>query len=341
MSVTFKNVPVVSSHLSNKPKGKEITLSDVLYMCKVSNTDTVYFLPPVIDTVSLVFPVEEIEAQKSIGNFLIGLTKEPGSGFSETKNPSVGGYWQNIHLTDPSSGERVLIQADKKQAGNFMRFEFNPSKLGKAGLAYFKDRLSDIFAGVWGYADLMQHGKVTRLDVAYDVLNCSIKDLLVRASGKGKSHAYFGVDEEVETIYLGISKGKKNSNFYAYNKRQDLRDKGQPKQFWGLPWTRIEARIIDPKCSLKAIKSVAQKPLDVFEVYLPSLATPPEMDHHWKMFTDSCWHRGIEGALGLLPDELKDKYEVALQQSAEKFWKPDKLWKAFPDGLEKSGLLDP
>lgn len=238
MAAIYKNVPVISSSLSNKQQKGKVKVSDVIYMKKVSNIDTVYFLQPKIDGLTVVLPIKDKSAQAAIMSHLIGLVKEQEQPFSEAKKPYPSGYQKNVDLIDPSSGERILLQAKPKKPGfNFMRFDFNPAKLGKHGISFLKKSLAYGFPGIFDYSDVATAGKVTRLDVACDVLNCSISNLLVRRKGGGKSHAYFGIDDEIETIYLGISKGQKNSGNYAYNKRQDLRDKGFPKQFSGIPCT--------------------------------------------------------------------------------------------------------
>ncbi len=309
-------------------------------MKEVSSIDTVYFLQPKIDGLTVVFPVKNQSAQAAIVSHLMGIVDEPDKHFSEAKKPYPSGYQKNIDLTDPNSGERILIQAKpKKPGGSFLRFDFNPAKLGVQGISFLKKSLAYAFPAIFDYSDLATTGKVTRLDVACDVVNCSISDLLVRRKGGGKSHAFFGIDDEIETIYLGIPKGQKNSANYAYNKRQDLRDKGLPKQFSGIPYTRIETRIKNPQCPVTSLTALNKNPFDEFEVFLPTLAKAPEQEHHWTFFTDSCWHRGIEAALEVLPDKMRKKYASALKQSTDGFWQPAKLWAAFPSALKETGLL--
>lgn len=335
---------VKSSSLSNKPKGeKEVYVDNVLYMKKVSSVDTVYFLTPKIDFLSIVFPIldpEAQEAQEGIVNLLVGLVKSvDATEFEDDKKPYAPGYTQNIALTDPNSGARIRIQAQpKKPNWSFLRFELNPAKLGVEGLAFFKDKLLDFLLGQWTYADIATKGKVSRVDLACDVINCTISDLVVRTTVPGKSHAYFGIDEEVETIYLGM-KGKKNSPQYAYNKRQDLMDKKRNPKYGGIPWTRIEKRIMANRPITK-LCDIESNPLEVFQVFYPDLASPPEKPHHWTFFADSCRQRGIEAALDHLPKGLKKAYKQALDSSGDGFWRPNELWAAWPKALEVSGLLD-
>lgn len=341
MIVKWNNVLVITSTLSNKQQKKKLKISNVIYSKRVSNIDTVYFLQPKIDGLTVVLPINDQSARAAIVSHLIGLCDEGDKHFTEAKKPYPSGYQKNIDLTDPSSGERILIQAKPKKVGvSFMRFDFNPAKLGKQGISFLRKSLAYGFPGVFDFSDIATIGKVTRMDVACDILNCSISNLLVRIKGGGKSHAFFGIDDEIETIYLGIPKGQKNSGNYAYNKRQDLLDKSLPRQFSGIPYTRIETRIKNLQCPVTSLTKLDKNPFDKFEVFFPTLVKAPEQKHHWTFFIDSCWHRGIEAALEVLPDPMRKKYASALAQSTDGFWQPDKLWAALPSAIMKSGILN-
>ena len=109
--LTFKGT-MKSSHLPNKPIGEKIDIEGILYSVTVSDTDTVYFLAPKIDFLSIVFPVNDMDAQQGIVNLLVGLVKDDGEPeFEDAIKPFAPGYGQNISLTDPKSGARILIQA--------------------------------------------------------------------------------------------------------------------------------------------------------------------------------------------------------------------------------------
>ena len=126
---------------------------------------------------------------------------------------------------------------------------------------------------------------ISRADLSCDVVNCSISDLIVRSTILGKRHVYFGYDEEVETIYLAISKGQKNSSHYLYNKRQQLREADRALKYGGIPWTRVETRIKANRPIVK-LGNILKNPLTVFEMFYPDLASPPEEPHHWMFFAE-------------------------------------------------------
>ena len=68
-------------------------------------------------------------------------------------------------------------------------------------------------------------------------------------------------------------------------------------------------------------------------------ATPPEELHHWKLFQDACRYRGLAGALALLPADIRAAYEAAISDASATLWRPDDLWKTWPEALNTSGLL--
>ncbi|TDI65643.1 MAG: hypothetical protein E2O90_07015, partial [Alphaproteobacteria bacterium] len=126
----------------------------------------------------------------------------------------MGNYVVSVKLVEPTTQQAILIQAKPKseKTKSFMRFEWNPSKLGPDGMAFFRKRFTEIFEGTFTYADLLQQGKVTRVDVAVDLMNVSIDDVLIVTKTPEKSHVYYGIDGGTETMYLGASKFNKTGH---------------------------------------------------------------------------------------------------------------------------------
>jgi hypothetical protein len=58
----------------------------------------------------------------------------------------------------------VLIQAGPKKAGlnHDLRLEFNPSRLGVAGIAFLKAQLEGILVGALSFGHILSTGKITR-----------------------------------------------------------------------------------------------------------------------------------------------------------------------------------
>jgi hypothetical protein len=98
----------------------------------------------------------------------------------------------------------VLVQAGPTKPGlkHNLRLEFNPTRLGPAGIAFLKSQIESLVVGALSYAHIMATGTVTRLDIAVDVVGIRISDLDVRFMGEGKSHWYYASTGQPETGYL-------------------------------------------------------------------------------------------------------------------------------------------
>jgi hypothetical protein len=60
----------------------------------------------------------------------------------------------------------------------------------------------------------------------------------------------------------------------------------------------------------------------------------------WTFFIDSCDRRGQTAALAMLPDgKLRTSYKKALDAAHASFWRPGKIWEAWPVALLNSGVV--
>lgn len=300
-------------------------------------------LKPVLDKLSCVFDILDLGIQKEVHlrlKDLLGNSAVPEYQQASFKTYMLGNYAMSVKLVEPNTQQPILIQAQPKteKTKSFMRFEWNPSKLGPDGMAFFRKRLTQIFEGSFTYADLLQDGKVTRADAAVDLVNVSIDDVLIVTETPEKSHVFYGIDGGIETIYLGASKYNKMGHTAIYDKQQQLDDVGRTEKFGGVPLTRIEARskTLTPIVNLPLLPN----PFKEINLMMPVEVEPPEKNHHWMFFLDSCRYRGIEGALAKLPDALVPKYTEALELSIHASWDTDKIWSYWGEALEKTGLLD-
>jgi hypothetical protein len=306
-------------------------------------TTTGAVLKPVIDKLSCVFHFDHLGLQKKVHfklKELLGNPSAPEYQKASYSTYKLGNYAMSVKLVDPTTQQAIVIQAQPKndKTKSFMRFEWNPSKLGPGGMAFFRKQFSEMFGGTFTYADLLQQGKVTRVDAAVDFMNVSIDDVLIVTKTPEKSHVYYGTDGGTETIYLGASKYNKTGHTAIYDKQQQLEDVGRTEKYGGVPLTRIEAR---PKTfiHLGDLPSLPN-PFNDINVIIPGRVEPPEEHHHWMFFLDSCRYLGIEGALSRLPDALIPKYEEALTQATQVSWDTDKVWSYWDEAVEKTGLLD-
>jgi len=183
-------------------------------------------------------------------------------------------------------------------------------------------------------------GKVTRLDIAVDLINIDLEDLLVSTPKPSVSMGYFGLTGKAETKYLNVN--KKGSNLYVYDRRARLaklqqEGVGDGPEYGDTKHTRVEVRTHadKPITALPGLQNRLKR-IDLIDI---EAAEPPEEQYHWQLFQDSCRYRGVAGALALLPDGVRDQYEAAIKAVSGQLWRPDKLWGHWPEVVEESGLL--
>lgn len=341
MVVKFKNKADTGS---NKPGSYAVQLTAKAYSYLRPTKFKVAVLKPKIDRLAVTFPIPDGQTKKKIRDNLESLADGPGC-------PSVM-KWQKIkdwgasrytlsYGVDVGPGKRVLVQCTKGNTGvAFLRIEFNPDQLGLDGVMKFRDLLPEIMCGEVTYKNLASVGKVTRLDIAVDLVNIDLEDLLVTTSKPGVSIGYFGLSGKAETKYLNVN--KKGSNLYVYDRKtrlQKLQEEGigAGSVFGDTKYTRVEVRTTSEKpiIALPGFQNRLKR-IDLIDI---EAAEPPEGEHHWKLFQDSCRYRGLAGALNLLPDGVRGLYETAVKAASENLWKPEKLWSLWPETVKKSGLL--
>ena len=328
----------VSSNSIETPKVKS---SDVAYA--IDFTSGTHILKPKIDKLSCLFNIENQHHQLKVELRLEKLQDSedfPEYGPAGHKVWKLGRYEVNVKLTEPTTGQSILIQAQPKtkQIKNFMRFEWNPAKLGAEGMTFFRERLLGIFQGDYDYSDIVNDGKVTRVDAAFDILNIPIGQIMIRSTKLEKSNVYYGVNGSMETAYIGFHKMNKTGHTAVYDKMQQLMDVGRKKKFGWTPHTRLEARIRANRPIIKL--PYIRNPLLKLEVFLPGEVEPPEGKHHWEFFLDSCRCRGFANALSMLPEDMLPAYEAALEEAKSILWDPEKLWSYWPEALSDTGLFD-
>ena len=300
-------------------------------------------LIPRIDKLSFTYDVPGGH-KKIIEQNIMGLAKEGGV----FKNPNLkkpSRFKYRIALNHAETGQAVLIEAHPKieTAGKnyrFMRFELNPNKLGAQGVEFLRTQLVQIFLeDAWPKVAI--NCNLTRLDVAADLLNVRTAGLIIESaakSGNAKNVFYKSAEGDLESVYLGLKKGKGPTPVIGYDKGKELADKGEVSEF-GIAHFRLERRMV-PNKSLTELISIQNPFKNIVVMDLTKTIDPPDGQHNWQFFLDSCRVRGMEAALDILPDDdLRSAYQNAIAEADRKIWQPDKIWDRWPDTLAMSGLL--
>ncbi len=340
-------MPIIFKHTadtgSNKTAKFDVQLIANAYWYKRPTEYTVSVHKPIIDRMSFTFPVTDTLMRKCVRSWLLAESKKPGSSVNKWTKLQDWGSQQYHHsfAINCSKGTPVLLQIEAENPGTaFLRVEFNPNAIGPNGMGIFQDSLSKMFGGAFTYLDIAAGCKVTRFDVAVDLVNIDVEDLLITTTKPGKTMSYFSLAGKKETAYLNIK--KKGSNLYVYD-RKALIEKlfvegsGQPSEFGEAPYTRIECRVKPDKPITSLPKSHNPfKKIGLIDIEAPA---SPEAEHHWRLFQDSCRYRGVAGALNQLPEGTRDEYQAALDAVSGDLWRPQKLWEHWEDTLTKSGVL--
>lgn len=252
-------------------------------------------------------------------------------------------YKMRRALVHPGTGETVMVAASPTKSNvSFLRLEFNPAKLGPAGVAFMRERLFDIFFDEHPWKRIATHCSVTRIDIAVDLLGVDMANVLVTdykpGSGAGKPlKRMFVVTPEgtLETVYLGTDPPKVR----VYDKAQHLADEKMPSAYGTTPHVRIEMPI-KPACPITKLDALGNPFEKLTVLSLSNPVEPPDGMHNWAFFLDCCRVRGPKAALALLPtDELRQAYQQALAAVEIPILKPEKAWAKWPAMLNASGLL--
>jgi len=342
-----------SQGASNKPSAIDCTeikipKKDVAYRVEIpiegDEKRVVYVLKPKIDKITLLFDGVSASDQETMPAWLWGLVEDPDDdqwANAPTKTSYGSKYKTNIVFA-PIPGHKVLVQAEPKgklkkgkKAPAFMRLEFNPAKLGADGMAKLKNAVEQVFADHVSFEKFLVASRVSRVDVACDLVNVATDEVVARSYKAGKSLVYHGKSGKLETAYFAVKK-KKSSPQKIYNKARQLTDVQRQEKFPGIPHTRVESTI---KTNIAVAKLAAiENPFLSLDVRFPTKSHAPEQPYVWQLFLDSCRFRGMDAALAQLPEPLRTSYKDALDATKGVLWKPADIWQGWPQVLAESGL---
>ena len=300
-------------------------------------------LKPILDKISITYIIGDPDLKAVVVQNLLHEIEE-GVGHWKSAAFKIGSvaYQASAKLVIPSSSHTMLVQAGpkKKSTTHHLRLEFNPTALGTPGIAILKTQLESLVPDGLSFADIMTNGKVTRVDIAVDIVGIHLADLLLSTNSVGKQHWYLSAEGKPETGYIGMKPTEKNAKWTTYNKRQQLKDSPHPpatQAYGGLSHTRVEYRAT-PMKTFPALGSL-KNPFTEISLAYP-VAPKGLKPHTWTFFVDSCDRRGQPAALAMLPDgKLRKSYQNALDAAHASFWRPGKIWESWPDALTNSELI--
>ncbi len=303
---------------------------------------------PKIDRLTAVFlPVSNKDHCKGIRELLLNDLKmgKDASVIEAPHERRLGSLYRiNLELLVPSYPSAAFLYAEpvKTATKHYLRLDLNPSKLGPMGLDAFRGAFAWLFGdGVTYDVGVLQHGAITRIDVAVDIIHCRLKDLLVLSTKDKKCLAYFGEAGEPQSIYFGSDEWKKeNSDHYAYEQGPKKIAKNRASGKTDPPSVRLECRLQTNQLKFANLKkySAKIKPLSWFRVIDIGNVEPPLPAPWWGHFIEACRYGALETELPTLNDIQRKCVEKALESGAA-IWRPEELWKYWGPVVDELGLL--
>jgi hypothetical protein len=254
--------------------------------------------------------------------------------FKGRKVGHVGGH-KRLGPDAASTGIYVANRLSAAKTGFAVTIEANPARLGPQGLNELDDLFTLLFGEEINFRTWIQRATVPSIDVAVDIYNLEMRDLIFHPHENRKWSNYFDADLAIETASrLTKRKNKWVPTLRIYDKSAQMKEAGKPSQP-AMQTVRVEARLALRRQFYK-LRDL-ENPFDKLTLgYLPE-ATSGETKG-LRNAIHASMRVGLGEAMADVPDELRPALLLARNARAT-FWRPDEIWKAWPSGLAHQGLL--
>jgi len=334
------NVP--EGALSNKTQ----TLPEITPVQAIPSPPTAHHAHPTpipfIDKISVIFelPTEQDAYETHIAIWGDGGAFKDKGTFVDVKAAKWGPFRAAKKIALPSIPDLKkcpLFQYgyEDHKAGK-MRLEFVPVDLGWKGLVELHGVLLTIIDGGWNH--VVQHGRITRLDVAVDFPDVLIDDFQFLPL-QGATTKEWRVDGKL----TGYTHGKPKGNHTAIYDRKVKRI-AQNKPWKGKEGMRVERRIKAPP--IEKLTELAKLPNPFSAMCLTSMPKAPPAEsktmlYVWDLFKQAVQVQGLTAALALLPQERRTLYRKHLADHKQPWWNPDAIWQGWPIMLDELKIGSP
>lgn len=276
-----------------------------------------------IDKLAVVFTIPEDgdmnDHYACVLNFIYGMGSEGHQ------------VWKLKYVTrcsiDLGAGNKLLIQAGISHHRLYIKFEFNPNKLGEiewVDLYSYMSLLMD-----YGYHSLYKAAKVNYIEIAADAPNVEFNSIFIYDEKlRSANNTYKGVG----TTYLG---GETSSRqFIVYDKAKQIKDCSGIKLDY--PLTRIEARLAHLPLTLGQLHALPN-PFKSLRVGWVADLLNKNGDSGWGLFKKQCKTMGVQNAIGMAGKSRKRILEMLGEVESPKL-NPGSYWDQYPATL---GILKP
>jgi hypothetical protein len=291
------------------------------------------------------------------------LLDEPHNAHHEASQRFKDGYWKFITLRMGSRSSYVRFEwLNDKKFGTRLRIELNPRKLRPEGFQQLS-KVLDWKGGPFQLAALLDHAKLTRLDIAVDVVGAAVSEILINHKDQGKRSMYIGSDGLLETLFVhrrmlpqkqkydssgSLKKLKHRSRPYgavlvkAYDRVRERKSLNMDGPFGECPVTRIEM-VLARFTKWAPLKKLSLMD-DRFEKIRAGMADSqtPFPNTHWRNYVSlrrSLTHQQACDTMGL-QKKSADKFLVAYDVLNPNIIAKDSNWSGWAAGLKYVGLSD-
>jgi hypothetical protein len=226
-------------------------------------------------------------------------------------------------MTESDGRHPICFEAGPRRPGcPSYRLDFNPSQLSREAMDQVKVLLDTIIDPT--HEEFFSTGRITRIDVAVDLVGVTIGDLIVLTERKQKHGVYSNRHGVPETVYLGTPR---SSRVVAYTK---------PIGQLGLLGTRLECRL-KPNCIGQEVAGLPNPfakirllPTQALDRLIPRVPG--------QLLADSIRLRGLPRTLQLFDLRTRNRISNALNRSISVLPNADDLWAGWHDALVRVGL---
>jgi len=293
-------------------------------MASISSINTTANIQIILDRLTICFNEPNKEFVKKTCGLILSdkYTNEiPGMKVTANARYAVSARIPMPFSYDAVERHPVFFEAGPKLPGHpSYRLDFNPAKLTGDGIDELKCFLECIMDPT--PEEFFGKGRVTRVDIAADLIGPDLNDLIVLASRKQKHGVYSNRYGVPETVYLGTPR---SARVVAYTR---------PNKLSGVVATRLECRL-KPRCLGEDIASLPN-PFSKVTLYsvkaLTGLGLPPQM------LADSIRLRGVKPAIQGLDPKKRKMILAALDPSKSILPDASALWAGWPTALLAAGL---
>ncbi len=279
---------------------------------------------PILDRLTVCFNDPKPDhVQGTLGLLLSDKYNKTIPGISTTKTARYAARFRLLLPFDGADRHPICFEVgphDPKLPS--YRLDFNPSKLSAAGIDDLKVLLDTTINDT--PIEFFRQGRITRVDVAIDLPDKTLDDVIVRSKRKQKHAVYSDRTGRPQTVYLGTPR---SSRTVAYNKQMGTS---------GVNALRIECRL-KPNCygcELATMKNPFMHVdlLPASALHDIGLPVSPEI------VADSIRGRGLARVASKFDPDMRKAIIHALSEASSLLPTPSEIWTGWPQALINAGL---